>query len=162
MKRVSTAQLAAVTALAAVALLTAFRALAQSGNTAAPGYSFPIKDKGGIVRTWLKGASAKPLSITQPTVVNIEQFSVETFRDDGSPDLTGTAPQCTLDAASKVAASGGPLTVKQADGQLNLSGEGFRWDHESGRLTISNKLHLTFRAGALGSVTPVSAPSAKP
>jgi hypothetical protein len=161
-KRVLTAHPATVTALAAVALLTAFQVMSQSSATPAAGYSFPIRDKNGIVRTWFKGTGFKPVNLTQPTVLNIEQFRVETAREDGSPELVGTAPQCTLDASAKIATSSGPLTVTQADGQLSLSGEGFRWDHESGRLTISNKLHVTFRAGALGAATPISTPTAKP
>ncbi len=162
MKRVSIAPLAAVPALAAVTLLMAFRALAQSPTAAAAGYSFPIRDKNGVVRTWFKGTAFKPVSLAQPTVVNVEQFRVETAREDGTPELVGTAPQCTLDAAAKIATSSGPLAVTQADGQLSLSGEGFRWDHESGRLTISNKLHVTFRAGALGAASSTSTPTAKP
>ena len=162
MKRVPIAQLAAVSALAAVTLLIAFRALAQSPTAATTGYSFPIRDKNGVVRTWFKGAAFKPVSFAQPTIVNVEQFRVETAREDGTPELVGTAPQCTLDAATKVATSSGPLTVLQADGQLSLRGEGFRWDHESGRLTISNKLHLTFRSGSLGTATTTPSPAAKP
>ena len=165
MKRVSIAQLAALPALAlaVTALLAGFRIVAQSTTTtASPGYSFPIRDKNGVVRTWFKGTAFKPVSLAQPTVLNVEQFRVETAREDGTPELVGTAPQCTLDAAAKVATSAGTLTVTQADGQLSLQGEGFRWDHESGRLTISNKLHLTFRAGSLGTASTTPSPSAKP
>jgi hypothetical protein len=163
-KRVSIAQLAALPALAlaAAGLLAGLRVVAQSTGASSPGYSFPIRDKNGIVRTWFKGASFKPLSLTQPTVLSIEQFRVETASANGTPEMVATAPQCTLDTVNKVATSSGPLNFAQADGQFRLNGVGFRWEQESGRLAISNKFQLIFRAGSLGSASPAAPTSAKP
>lgn len=162
MKRVSIAPLAALVVLATAGFLVGFRVMAQSAPGTSSGYSFPIRDKNGVVRTWFKGAAFKPLSITQPTVLNIEQFRLETASTNGTPEMIATAPHCTLDTVTKVASSAGPLNLTQADGQLKLSGVGFRWENESGRLSISNHLLITFRAGSLDTLAPVPTPPAKP
>lgn len=160
MKRVSSAQLGVVLAAGAAVLLLGLRAAAQPTSTA-PGFSFPYK-KNGLLQALFTGASAKPVNLAQPTLLVVEQFRVETFREDGTPDLTGTAPKCLLNVGTKDASSAGPLTATQADGQFSLGGEGFRWDHESGRLTISNKFHFRLRADAFNATGPSSLPSTQP
>ena len=72
-------------------------------------------------------------------------FRVETYRDDGTPELVGEAPECLLNLSTKDVVSAGPLSVRQADGLFSVRGEGFAWSQESGRLVLSNKVHTTFR-----------------
>lgn len=146
MKRVPIVQLA--TALASVALVMAlvFRAGAQApaGPAAGPsGFSFPYKDKTGVLKARFTGASS---TLKSPTLHIVRQFRVDTFRDDGTPEMIGEAPECLLDLSTKEVSSAGELAIRQSDGQFAVRGEGFSWNHESGRLVLSNKVHVTFHA----------------
>lgn len=145
MKRVVIAPPAALLAFGLAVLTPPLTVSAQSATAGAPGYSFPFKNREGLLIARFTGASATPVSLAQPTLLNVEQFRVETFRTNGAPDLNGTAPHCLLNAATKDASSPGPLTVTQADGQFSIRGVGFTWNHESGRLQLSNEVHATFR-----------------
>ena len=158
MERVPIVQLA--TALASVALVMAlvFRAGAQApaGPSAGPsGFSFPYKDKTGVLKARFTGASSTPKSTTLHLV---RQFRVETFRGDGTPELVGEAPECLLDLSTKDVSSAGELAMRQSDGQFAVRGEGFSWNHESGRLVLSNKVHVTFRADPFASAAKPANP----
>ncbi len=158
MKRVPIVQLA--TALASVAMVMAlvFRARAQApaGPATGPsGFSFPYKDKAGVLKARFTGASSTPKS---PTLHLVRQFRVETFRGDGTPELVGEAPECLLDLSTKDVSSAGELAVRRSDGQFSVRGEGFSWNHESGRLELSNKVHVTFRADPFASVSKPADP----
>lgn len=149
MKRVSSVQLAAVLAAAGALWAWVHPARAQpsadvaGGNVAGSvtGFSLPYK-QGGVLKARFTGAS----SISQSATLHlVRQFRVETYRDDGTPELVGEAPECLLNLSTKDISSAGPLAVRQADGQFTVRGEGFVWHHESGRLVLSNKVHTTFR-----------------
>lgn len=151
MKRVYFTPPAALLAVGAAALVAWFPTRAQTTAGATPGYSFPFKNRDGRLIARFSGISATPVSITQPTLLNVEQFRVETFHTNGAPELSGSAPQCLLNAATKDASSSGLLTVTQADGLFTLRGVGFAWNHESNRLVLSNQVHVTFRANSFES-----------
>ena len=156
MKRVSLAQLGVVLAAGAAVLSPVFRSQAQP-TAGTPGFNFPYK-KEGLLKARFTGASAKPVSLVQPTLLVVEQFQVETFRDDGAAELIGTAPQCRLNVGTKDASSAGPIPVTQADGLFKLQGDGFHWNQESGRLVLSNHVRTTFRF-TIPAATPESANS---
>lgn len=158
MKRVPTVQLAAALASAAFVLALAVRAVAQSPAAPAAGpsgFSFPYKDKDGVLKARFTGASSTPKSTTLHLV---RQFRVETFRQDGVPELVGEAPECLLDLSTKDVSSSGELAVRRSDGQFAVRGEGFSWNHESGRLVLSNKVHVTFRADPFASAAKPANP----
>jgi hypothetical protein len=157
-KRVPIVQLATALASVAMVLALVFRAGAQApaGPATGPsGFSFPYKDKAGVLKARFTGASSTPKS---PTLHLVRQFRVETFRGDGTPDLVGEAPECLLDLSTKDVSSAGQLAVRRSDGQFSVRGEGFSWNHESGRLELSNKVHVTFRADPFASASKPADP----
>lgn len=162
MKRVVIALPAALLWLGPAVLAPPLPLRAQTANGGAPGYSFPFKNREGLLVARFTGATATPVSLAQPTLLNVDQFRVETFRPNGTPDLIGTAPHCLLNAATKDASSSGPLTVTQADGQFTLQGEGFQWNHETGTLTISNRFHMTFHSAEFNATAVSPVQPAKP
>jgi hypothetical protein len=120
----------------------------QTTTTNAPartsGFVLPHKTKDGrLVR--FTGADKQILS---PITFRIFGFRVETFNSDGTPNLTGEAPECVLDISTKSISSSGLLTVSQAGGTFTLTGEGFSWNQESERLQLSNRVHAVFKLNA--------------
>ena len=120
----------------------------QTATTNAPakssGFVLPHKTKDGrLVR--FTGTDKQILS---PITFRIYGFRVETFNNDGTPNLTGEAPECVLDIATKSISSSGLLTVSQAGGTFTLTGEGFSWNQETERLQLSNRVHAVFKLNA--------------
>lgn len=120
-------------------------AWAQSTSTSGPArprsFSLPYKKDGKTVLL-ITGAEQKPLSLT---LVQIQDFQLETYHPDGTPNLRGAAPECVLDLGSYQATSDGPLALTQVGGAFTLKGVGFVWDQKSERLRLSNRVEATFR-----------------
>lgn len=117
-----------------------------TGPGPAGGFSMPLK-KNGKTYVWFKGSGTEAVSAT---VIRIRDFRVETFNDDETPALVGEAPECVLNLTSKNATSAGPIRISQAGGRFTHAGEGFSWDHENGRLVLSNHVHSTVRINPFG------------
>lgn len=126
------------------------RAQNPAGTTAGGGFSLPIRKDGRLVAR-LTCAASEPLSAK---VVRVRQFRVETYKPDETPDLVGDAPECLVEPGSGNMSGAGPLTVSQAGGRFTLSGEGFLWNHDAGRLVLSNKVHTTMRLNPFNPSSP--------
>jgi hypothetical protein len=126
------------------------RAQNPAGMVSAGGFSLPIRKEGRLV-TRLTGAATEPVSAKE---VRVRQFRVETYKTDETPDLVGDAPECVVDLTSKNMSGPGRLTVSQAGGRFTLSGEGFFWNHDAGRLVLSNKVHTTMRLNPFNPSSP--------
>lgn len=133
-------------AIAAVTALGLVRAQNAPGTNAGGGFSMPFK-KSGKTYLWFKGSGTEAVSTT---VVRIRDFRVETFNDDETPALVGEAPECLLNLTTKNASSAGTIRISQAGGRFTHAGEGFSWDHENGRLILSNRVHSTIRLSPFG------------
>jgi hypothetical protein len=118
---------------------------ASANSTGA--FSMPFK-KNGKTYLWFKGSGTEAISTT---VLRIRDFRVETYNDDETPALVGEAPECWLNLTSKNASSAGTIRISQAGGRFTHAGEGFSWDHEAGRLVLSNRVHSTLRINPFGS-----------
>ncbi len=134
--------------LAALAV-SALWAQAPLGGGAG-GFSMPLKRDG---RTYLKFSGSGTEAIS-PTVLRIRDFQVETFRADETPELIGKAPECVLNLTTKSATSSGPIRIEQVGGRFTHAGTGFAWDHENGRLEISNRVRSTVRLNPFGRTKP--------
>jgi len=89
------------------------------------------------VKTRLQGAKAQP----QPGgLVVVTGARLETFREDGSPELIMEAPECTHDERARTISSPGPLLVKMADGSFSIHGDGFHFQRTNSVLSISNNV----------------------
>jgi hypothetical protein len=88
------------------------------------------------IKSRLSGAEAQPVS---PGVSRIKQMKLETFAPDGTPNYIVEAPECVFDENQGTASSPGHLTVRQANGQRQLQGDGFLWRQADGFLCISNR-----------------------
>ncbi len=106
------------------------------------GVNYPFYNKDGHLEANLRGASVEPLGGNQ---LHFRQLHIETFNEDGTPNLVGDAPDCVYSLATKTVTSSGPLNVVQSSGAFRVNGEGFVWEQISGRLVISNQAHTVFR-----------------
>ncbi len=106
------------------------------------GVNYPFYSKDGRLEANLRGASVEPIGGNQ---LRFHQLHIETFNEDGTPNLVGEAPDCVYSLATKTVSSSGPLTVVQSSGTFRVSGEGFLWEQITGRLVISNQAHTVFR-----------------
>lgn len=119
----------------------------QKGPTATAigqgaGVNYPLYNKEGRLEANLRGASVEPIGGNQ---LHFRQLHIETFNEDGTPNLVGDAPDCIYSLSSKTVTSGGLLNVVQSSGSFRVTGEGFLWEQVSGRLVISNQAHTVFR-----------------
>ena len=106
------------------------------------GVNYPFYNKDGHLEANLRGASVEPIGGNQ---LHFRQLHIETFNEDGTPNLVGDAPDCVYSLVTKTLTSSGPLNVAQSSGAFRVNGEGFLWEQISGRLVISNQAHTVFR-----------------
>lgn len=106
------------------------------------GVNYPLYNKDGRLEANLRGASVEPIGGNQ---LHFRQLHIETFNEDGTPNLVGDAPDCIYSLSSKTVTSSGLLNVVQSSGSFRVTGEGFLWEQVSGRLVISNQAHTVFR-----------------
>jgi hypothetical protein len=100
----------------------------------------------------LSGAEARPLPGNR--LVAFKGFKLETFATNGAAEYIVQAPECVYNQIDGTACSAGHLTIRQADGQVTLAGDGFLWRQDDKFLTISNQVHTTINSGPDLKVTP--------
>ncbi len=98
------------------------------------------------LRTLLSGAQAWQQPGGQ---VQIKGLRIETFREDGRPELNVKAADCVFDIRTREAVGAGRLEVSSANGLYALEGEGFRWWQSNAMLVVSNRVVATLRRGLL-------------
>jgi len=87
------------------------------------------------MKSRLSGAEAQPQA---GGLLVIKQLQLETFKPDGKPEITVTAPECVYDTFKRTASSPGHLQVRTGDGKIHVEGDGFLWRQNDSFLTISN------------------------
>ncbi len=80
-------------------------------------------------------------------------LTLQTYREDGEPELLIKAPQCLYDRDAKSASSPGPLRVTTADGKFSIEGEGFSLLQTNSSLIISNRVWTMIDADLLNPQT---------
>jgi len=92
------------------------------------------------IKMRLSGAEALPLP---GGLLDVRQLRVETFGEDGKPEMVVRAPQCTYAPLDGVANSAGRMEMQSGDGKFRVEGEGFLWRQGASSLTISNRVRTT-------------------
>ena len=90
------------------------------------------------MKSRLSGAEAQPQA---GGLLVIRQFKLETFNENGRPELIVSAPECVYDTFNRVANSPGHLQLQAGDGKFHVEGDGFLWRQNDSFLTISNNVH---------------------
>lgn len=90
------------------------------------------------LKSLLEGARVQPRT---NDIFFVTQAKLQTYREDGTPEMIVTAPQCFLDRSNRVVYSAGPMHAQTADGGFSIEGEGFLCQQTNSNLTISNKAH---------------------
>jgi hypothetical protein len=87
-------------------------------------WSFTLQ-KQGRTHGRFRGASALPVPGVR--AFDVTGFHVDTFREDGEPEIAADSPACRVSITndSFVVTSPGELKIAHADGRFELSGEGF-------------------------------------
>ena len=103
------------------------------------------------VKSFLQGAEAE---LGPDGVIFIHDAKLQTFHENGTPDITITAPQCTFDQKQQTVSSDGPLQLQSADDKLLHEGKGFLWRETNSELIVSNFVHTTVRGPLTNSFAP--------
>jgi len=94
------------------------------------------------VRMRLSGKRAQP---SGPERYLVRELRLETFYEDGQPEITIETPECFYDFAARTVNSAGPLSIRMGDGRLTVTGEGFLWQQAQSLLIISNRVNTKLR-----------------
>lgn len=106
------------------------------GFSAVGGYFDPPHET--QMKSLITGAEAEMLSGGRIRVK--KKLKIEVFRVNGEREIVVEAPECLYDSSEHTADSPGRLQVQSGDGRFSVTGEGFRWQQDEGRLTISNQV----------------------
>ena len=93
------------------------------------------------VKTYLEGTEAEPGT----NGIIIHNAKLQTFHEDGSWEMTATAPNCLWDSRQQTVSSPGPMQVLTADEKylFHHEGVGFVWMQTNSDLFISNNVCTT-------------------
>jgi len=103
------------------------------------------------MQSFLEGAEAEPQS---DGLILIRDAKLQTFHEDGTRDMTVTAPHCLFDSKEQTVSDAGPLQVQTSDEKLLLEGQGFFWRQTNSDLIISNRVSTTIRGPLTNSFAP--------
>jgi hypothetical protein len=94
------------------------------------------------VQSFLEGANAQP---GPDGIILIQDAKLQTYHEDGSWEMTATAPHCAWDARKQTVSSPGPMQVQTADERYLFlhQGVGFLWIQTNSDLFISNNVCTT-------------------
>jgi len=113
-----------------------------SAQTYIKNFRVPEYDEEGRLKSRVEGDSAVQVSRNK---VEIEGLTVETFnprleKEFGIKSFTVRSTKSTFDAAERVIESTESVLGTSADGTIQLSGVGFRFDQKANKLVISNEV----------------------
>jgi hypothetical protein len=101
------------------------------------------------VKSFLEGTEAEPGA---DGVIQIRNAKLQTFREDGSKDMTVKAPQCVFDTRGHTVSSAGPLQVQTTN--VLVQGVGFLWQQTNSVLFISNQQVTTVTGQLTNTFSP--------
>jgi hypothetical protein len=120
---------------AGVFLLLAVAAVAQI----AKGFRYPDYDEKGQLRFEIVGDQAQVQPDGLIHIVNLKL----TFYEQGKIMMQVSTPQCLFDRVKRTAVS--TSEVWMARKEIELTGRGFIWNAEDGRMEIHNQARLVLR-----------------
>jgi hypothetical protein len=101
------------------------------------------------MQSFLEGARADPGA---DGVIIIQNAKLQTFREDGTKDMTVKAPQCAFDSRRYTVSSAGPFQMQTSN--VMVQGVGFFWKQTNSELLISNQQITTVTGQMTNSFTP--------
>ena len=101
------------------------------------------------MKSFLEGAQADPGA---DGVIIIQNAKLQTFREDGSKEMTVKAPQCAFDSRRYTVSSAGPFQMQTSN--VMVQGVGFFWKQTNSELLISNRQVTTVTGQMTNSFTP--------
>jgi hypothetical protein len=105
------------------------------------------------VQTFLEGSEAEPGA---DGLILIRNAKLQTYHEDGTKEMTATAPQCVYDSRQHTVSSAGPLQVQTVDNGMFIlhEGVGFLWLQTNSQLSISNQVRTTINGTMTNLFTP--------
>ena len=119
----------------------AMPALGRVKNFFVPDYYPPPNQN--QMKSLLRGAEAEPQADRS---VLIKDLSVETYRPDGTVELTIHSPECSYNPAEQSATSASHIEARSGDGRMLVEGEGYFWQNADSTFVISNRVHTIVQA----------------
>lgn len=119
------------------------------------GMVIPVQDDQGRIRTLFTAAEMRPMADGTLRCRNFRLTNRE-------PALVVEAPECLLSPVSYEVRSSGPIQMRSSEEGFELSGEGFAWIQQAGRLVISNRVQAKFRGLSQTAMLPGSSAAAAP
>ncbi len=98
------------------------------------------------LKSVLEGARAQPQPDGRTLVIGSK---LQTFNENGDPELVVETPECMQDPKSHAVSSAGPLHAHTADGKFSIEGEGFLCQQTNSSLFISNHVHSVAQGDVL-------------
>lgn len=89
------------------------------------------------MKSLLRGGEAVT---TADGLIQLKQARLQTYRVDGSAELTVEAPEAVYDSEARSVSSPGSLLAQTVDGKFSINGEGFHWQQTNSTLVISNRV----------------------
>jgi lipopolysaccharide export system protein LptA len=109
------------------------------------------------LKSVVEGARAKPLGNGR-VMTQITDAKVQTFSENGLPEMVVEAPECVYNATNRAINSPGRLLAYTADGKFRIEGVGFLWLQTNSTLFISNQVHTTVHPELLESPSATNRP----
>ena len=103
------------------------------------------------MKSYLEGAEARPGA--NGTIL-IRDARLKTFHENGSNDMTVTAPECIFDSRQHTVNSAGHFKYEGADDKLTMEGVGFYWSQTNSYLIISNQQRTKVSGPLTNSFSP--------
>ncbi len=119
-------------------LLFCFGALLSANGQTATGFRYPDYDANGQLKFEILGEHARIESDGKINITNLKM----TFYEQGRVVMQITTPQCLFDRIKREAFSTSEVWVARSG--VELTGRGFAWKAETGRMEIHNQARLVF------------------
>ena len=103
------------------------------------------------VKSFLAGTEAE---LGSDGMIFIRNAKLQTYHEDGTLDMTISAPECTFDSKQQTVSSAGALQLQSADDKLLHEGKGFFWRETNSELIVSNFVRTTVRGPLTNSFSP--------
>ena len=103
------------------------------------------------MKSFLEGTEAE---LGQDGLIFIRNAKLQTYHEDGTLDMTITAPECTFDSKQQTVSSAGALQLQSADDKLLHEGKGFFWRQTNSELIVSNFVRTTVRGPLTNTFSP--------
>jgi hypothetical protein len=94
------------------------------------------------VKSYLEGAEAEPKG---DGLILLRDAKLQTYKEDGAPEMTITTPQCLFNRNNRTVNSAGPFHMRTSDDALFQEGVGFFWQRTNSEFIISNRVQTTVK-----------------